>query len=73
MRSSRSSRAIPDLDLPDLGWLAFDASDLSFEVLSFDAFGFEDLAFGIVLVRRSAGARFADFRPRLAMFPPVEL
>jgi hypothetical protein len=56
-----------DLDFPDLGFLAFGATDFGFE-----AFSFEDLAFGIALVRRGAGARFAAFRPRLAMFPPVE-
>jgi hypothetical protein len=55
------------LGFADLGLLAFDTSDLGF-----DAFGVDDLAFGIALVRRGAGARFAAFRPRLAMFPPVE-
>jgi len=55
------------LDLLDLGSLAFDTSDLGF-----DAFGVDDLAFGIALVCRGAGARFAAFRPCLAMFPPVE-
>jgi hypothetical protein len=55
------------LDLLDLGFLAFGATDFGFE-----AFSFEDLAFGIALVRRGAGARFTAFRPRLAMFPPVE-
>jgi len=38
----------------------------------FAALGAFDFAFGIALVRRGAVARFAAFRPRLAMFPPLE-
>jgi hypothetical protein len=55
------------LDFADLGFGPLDASGLGF-----DTFVVDDLAFGIALVRRGAGARFAAFRPRLAMFPPVE-
>src|SRR4051794_6406914 len=67
MRSSRLSCAIEDLDLSDLGLLAFDVG-----VLGLVAFGRGDLVFGIALVRLGAVVRFAAFRPRLAMFPPVE-
>jgi len=37
------------------------------------ALAVDDFAFGIALVRGGAVARFAAFRPRLAMLPPVEL
>jgi len=47
------------LDFTDLGLLAFDAGDF--------ALGFDDFAFGIALARPGAVARFAVFRPRLAI------
>jgi hypothetical protein len=77
MRSSLLSHGVPDG-----GFLGLEFTDLDFPGLGlptfvppepdFDAFSFEDFAFGIAPVRRGAVARFADFRPRLAMFPPVE-
>jgi hypothetical protein len=54
-----------------LGLLAFGATGLSFEDFGFEAFSFDDFGFGIAALRLVAVGRFADFRTRLAMFPPV--
>jgi hypothetical protein len=53
-----------------LGLPAFGAT--GFEDLTFEAFSFDDFVFAIAGLRRGAVARFADFRGRLAMFPPLE-
>ena len=69
---SLSSRAISGFELADLDFWTQDAGGLSSADLDFAALGAFDFAFGIAVVRRGAVARPADFRPRLAMLPPVE-
>jgi hypothetical protein len=59
--------------LADLGLPAFGAADLSFGDFCFEAFGFGGFAFGIAALGLDAVWRFADFRARLAMLPPVEV
>src|SRR5436190_13005203 len=84
MRNSFCRCAIPDLGFLDPRFADIDffgLDDLSFEDLSlptfspitapFEALGFNAIAFATAAVRPGAVARFADFRPRLAMFPPA--